>query len=66
VSLPRYEFEEFCRNHGIKRHFSAARTPQQNGFVESKNRTLQEMARTMLNEAKIPDTFWREAVSTTI
>jgi transposase InsO family protein len=44
------EFEEFCELHGIKRHFSAARTPQHNGVVERKNQTIQEMARTMLNE----------------
>jgi hypothetical protein len=44
----------------------AARTPQQNGFVEKKNKTIQEMARTMWNEAKLPNTFWREAVNTTI
>ena len=47
-----YEFDEFCENHGIKRLFLAARTPQQNGVVERKNIIVQEMARTMLNEAK--------------
>jgi hypothetical protein len=33
------EFMDFCSEHGIKRQFSAARTPQQNGVVERKNRT---------------------------
>ena len=28
------EFSKFCNIHGIKREFSAARTPQQNGVVE--------------------------------
>jgi transposase InsO family protein len=32
------EFMDYCSNHGIKRQFSIARTPQQNGFVERKNR----------------------------
>ena len=37
-------FETFCEKHGIVREFSSLRTPQQNGVVERKNRTLQEMA----------------------
>jgi transposase InsO family protein len=37
------EFMDYCSNHGIKRQFSIARTPQQNGVVERKNKTLQEM-----------------------
>jgi transposase InsO family protein len=61
-----YEFDEFCENHGIKRHFSTIKNPHQNGVVERKNTIVQEMARTMLNEAKLPDTFWREAINTTI
>ena len=56
------EFNEFCEDHGIKRQFSAAKTPQQNGVVERKNRIVQEAARTMLNEEKLSDSFWREAV----
>ena len=47
------EFNEFCEGHGIKRRFSAAKAPQQNGVVERKNRTIQEAARTMLNEENI-------------
>jgi transposase InsO family protein len=38
------EFMDYCRNHGIKRQFFIARTPQQNGVVERKNMTVQEMA----------------------
>nr|GEY23262.1 hypothetical protein [Tanacetum cinerariifolium] len=40
------------------------RTPQQNGVAESRNRTLIEAARTMLADAKLPVTFWAEAVNT--
>jgi hypothetical protein len=47
------EFEKFCEMHGIKRQFLVARTPQQNGVAERKNRTVQEMARTMLNDSKL-------------
>lgn len=49
---------------GISRQYSAPRTPQQNGVVERKNRTLVEAARTMLNEANLPTYFGAEAVST--
>ncbi|GJW26790.1 putative ribonuclease H-like domain-containing protein [Tanacetum coccineum] len=39
---------QFCEIKGIKREFSVAKTPQQNGVAERKNRTLIEAARTML------------------
>jgi transposase InsO family protein len=41
----------------MKRQFSAPRTPQQNGVVERKNKIVQEAARNVLNEAKIPNKF---------
>ncbi|GJS95313.1 putative ribonuclease H-like domain-containing protein [Tanacetum coccineum] len=43
-----YVMNEFCAKKGIKREFSVARTPQQNGVAERKNRTLIEAARTMV------------------
>jgi len=46
-------------------NFSAPRTPQQNGVVERKNRSLEELARTMLNEYEVPKYFWADVVSTT-
>ncbi|GJS76765.1 ribonuclease H-like domain-containing protein [Tanacetum coccineum] len=55
---------EFCEKKGIKREFSVARTPQQNGVAERRNRTLIEAARTMLADSKLPTTFWAEAVNT--
>ncbi|GKF05773.1 retrovirus-related pol polyprotein from transposon TNT 1-94, partial [Tanacetum coccineum] len=48
----------------IKREYSNARTPQQNGVAERKNRTLIEAARTMLADSFLPNTFWAEVVST--
>ncbi|GJV61185.1 putative ribonuclease H-like domain-containing protein [Tanacetum coccineum] len=56
--------DDFCREKGIKREYSVARTPQQNGVTERRNRTLIEAARTMLADSKLPITFWAEAVST--
>ncbi|GJU31057.1 ribonuclease H-like domain-containing protein [Tanacetum coccineum] len=55
---------QFCEMKGIKREFSVARTPQQNGVVERKNRTLIEAARTMLADSKLPTTFWAKVVNT--
>ncbi|KAL5545088.1 hypothetical protein UlMin_008872 [Ulmus minor] len=58
------EFEKFCLENGFDHNFSAPRTPQQNGVVERKNRSIQEMARTLLNENNLPKYFWGEAVHT--
>ncbi|GJT60879.1 putative ribonuclease H-like domain-containing protein [Tanacetum coccineum] len=59
-----YVMNEFCAKKGIKREFSVARTPQQNGVAERKNRTLIEAARTMLADSLLPIPFWAEAVNT--
>nr|GEU34118.1 hypothetical protein [Tanacetum cinerariifolium] len=58
------EINELCTKKGIRREFSNARTPQQNRVAERRNRTLIEAARTMLADAKLPVTFWAEAVNT--
>ncbi|XP_070015340.1 uncharacterized protein [Nicotiana sylvestris] len=58
-------FEDFCNDQGYTHNFSASRSPQQNGVVERKNRTLQDMARTMLLDHSLPNHFWAEGVSTT-
>nr|GEU92022.1 retrovirus-related Pol polyprotein from transposon TNT 1-94 [Tanacetum cinerariifolium] len=54
---------QFCQMKRIKREFNVARTAQQNGVVERKNRTLNEAARTMLGYSLLPTTFWAEAVN---
>nr|GEW46982.1 hypothetical protein [Tanacetum cinerariifolium] len=50
---------------GPMRVFSAARTPQQNGVLERRNRTLVEAARTMLTFANSPLFLSAEAIATT-
>jgi len=47
-------FITYYEDNGIKHELSCPKTPQQNGVVERKNRTLQEMARTMINEYGLP------------
>ncbi|GJT22402.1 copia protein [Tanacetum coccineum] len=55
------QFGEFCNANGITHNFSVPHTPQSNGMVERKNKTLQEMSRTMLNEQALPQKFWYNA-----
>ncbi|CAN0920234.1 Retrovirus-related Pol polyprotein from transposon TNT 1-94 [Linum grandiflorum] len=59
-------FMEYCRNNGIKRQLTVRYTPQQNGVAERKNRTIVEMARSMMTAKKLPNQLWAEAVNTTI
>lgn len=59
------EFNDFCKENGIKRQLTAAYSPQQNGVAERKNRTVLNMVRSMLSEKKMPKTFWPEAVNWT-
>ena len=47
-------FKTFCNENSISHTFLSPRTPQQNGVVERKNRTLVEMARTILHEYNLP------------
>ncbi|GJR95301.1 putative ribonuclease H-like domain-containing protein [Tanacetum coccineum] len=58
------DLNQFCNSKGIKREYSNARTLQQNGFAERKNRTLIEVSRTMLADSLLPIPFWAEAVNT--
>nr|GEV83359.1 retrovirus-related Pol polyprotein from transposon TNT 1-94 [Tanacetum cinerariifolium] len=52
------KLREFCNANGITHNFSVLRTPQSNSVVERKNKTLQEMSRTMLNEQSLPQKIW--------
>ncbi|GKD63281.1 retrovirus-related pol polyprotein from transposon TNT 1-94 [Tanacetum coccineum] len=55
---------DFYENVGISHQTYVARTPQQNGIVERRNRTLVEAARTMLIFSKAPMFLWAEAINT--
>ena len=60
------EFTRFCNENGINREFTNPETPEQNGVAERFNRTMIESARSMLYHAKLPLSFWAEAVSTAV
>ncbi|KAD4982647.1 hypothetical protein E3N88_19318 [Mikania micrantha] len=55
-------FTEFCSKEGINRQLTAPYTPQQNGVVERRNRTLMEMTRSMMKATKVPNYMWGEGV----
>jgi transposase InsO family protein len=57
-------FETFFHDLGLEHQFSSLYTPPQNVVVERKNRTLCEMARTMLHERRTLRRFWAEVVNT--
>ncbi|KAJ0653431.1 putative RNA-directed DNA polymerase [Helianthus annuus] len=61
-----HEFNLFCENNGIKRELTVSYTPQHNGVVERKNRTIMGMARSMLKETGLPNCFWAEGVATAV
>nr|GEX05348.1 retrovirus-related Pol polyprotein from transposon TNT 1-94 [Tanacetum cinerariifolium] len=52
------------RHVGISYETSVARSPQQNGVVERRNRTLIEVAHTMLIYAQAPLFLWAEVMAT--
>nr|GEX82454.1 hypothetical protein [Tanacetum cinerariifolium] len=54
IEFKNSEMNQFCEMKGILRQFSVGRTPQQNGVAERRNRTLIEVARTMLADSKTP------------
>ena len=58
------KFSKFYEKMEILHNFLAPRTPQQNGVVERNNRSLEELARTMLSESSLPKYFWVDAIST--
>jgi transposase InsO family protein len=62
--LKNSRFETFCHDLGPEHQISSPYTPPQNGVVEKKNRTLCEMARTMIDEHRTPRRFWVKAVNT--
>ena len=60
------EFKSLCDKSGIKKQLTAPYTPQQNGVVEKKNRTIMGLLRSMLKDKNLPLEIWGEAVSTCV
>ncbi|KAI5317658.1 hypothetical protein L3X38_037365 [Prunus dulcis] len=60
------EFNKLCEEGGNQRQLTTAYTPQQNGVLERKNRTVVEMAKAMLHEKNMPYFLWAKAVHTAV
>lgn len=58
------EFENYLNENGIQYQRTAAYSPEQNGVAERKNRTLMDMTRCLLLDAKLEKKFWGEAIAT--
>jgi transposase InsO family protein len=58
------KINELCDEYGIRHQFSTKYTPQSNGLVERKNRTLIDMARSILSKYNVSHSFWAKAINT--
>ncbi|GJW91351.1 zinc finger, CCHC-type containing protein [Tanacetum coccineum] len=57
------EFTRYCKENGIARQLTAPYSPQQNGVVERRNRTIMSTTNCMMKEQlKWPQDFWAEAI----
>ncbi|GJV59508.1 zinc finger, CCHC-type containing protein [Tanacetum coccineum] len=56
------EFTQYCKENGIARQLTAPYSPQQNGVVERRNRTIMSTTRCMMKATEMPQDFWAEAV----
>nr|GEW82899.1 ribonuclease H-like domain, reverse transcriptase, RNA-dependent DNA polymerase [Tanacetum cinerariifolium] len=56
------EFTQFCKENGIARQLTAPYSPQQNGAVERRNRTIMSTTRCMMKATNMPQNFWAETV----
>ena len=58
------QFKTLCDEKGIARQLTIPGTPQQNGVVERRNRTLLDMVRSMMSQAGLPISCWGDALLT--
>jgi transposase InsO family protein len=58
------KIDDLCNEFGIRHQFLVKYTPQSNGLVERKNRTLVDMARSMLSEYNVSHSFWAKVINT--
>lgn len=59
-------FAKLLEKHGICAQYTMPGTPQQNGVVERRNRTLMDMVRSMLSNSALPKSLWMEALKTDV
>jgi len=59
-------FHDYCKQHGIIRQFTNRYMLHQNGVVERNNRTIMNMARSMLKGRNLSNEYWGEAIACAI
>ena len=60
------DFSKYLDDMNISRETNIVYTPQQNGYIERDNRTVMEMARSLLHPKELPKKLWAEAVNTAV
>ncbi|KAM2392557.1 hypothetical protein ACFX1X_036018 [Malus domestica] len=60
------ELRAFLDHHGIVHQTTCPYTPQQNGVAKRKNRQLLEVVRASLLEARLPLSYWGEALTSAV
>jgi transposase InsO family protein len=60
------EFTSYCADEGVRRHYSAPYSPQQNNVIERRNQMVVGMAWVLLKQRGMSVVFWGEAVVTTV
>lgn len=58
------EFQDYCREAGVKRETTSPYTPEQNGVAERKNCSIVEVVRAMLHDQGLSKFLWVEAANT--
>ena len=62
----RGKFEEYYKAQGIQIEYTIPKTPKLNGLVERMNKTMMERVRSTLSHAKLPKSYWADAMYTTV
>ena len=56
----------YCKTQGIKLEYTVPKTSELNGLAERMNRTIMDRVRSMLSHAKLPKSYWAEAMLTVV
>jgi hypothetical protein len=55
-------FDAYCNEQGIRHQFTSPKTPQLKSIAKRMNRAIMERVKCMLSHAKLPKSYWGEAL----